>query len=106
MSTVKFIVSNMLAGLRLDGYNNYDQWHCKMKYLLSKNGSIDFIMEEIKSLNDRDNPDEVWRHSDDVKKDRSARFLMLCAWPTIFFTFMRIFLLRRPYGAEEVWSFV
>src|SRR3954462_14279162 len=50
-----------------------------MKYLLSENGSIDFITEEILPLShdDRDNPDEVWRHSDDVKKDRSARYLML-----------------------------
>src|SRR5438270_549399 len=77
MSTAKSLVSDMLAGLRLDGYNNYDQWHRKMKYLLSENGSIDFITEEIKPLNDRDNPDEVWRYSDDVKKDRSARYLML-----------------------------
>src|SRR5438270_14015323 len=77
MSTAKFIVSDMLAGLKLDGYNNCDQWHRKMKYLLSENGSIDFITEEIKPLADRDNPDEIWRHSDDVKKDQSTRFLML-----------------------------
>src|SRR3954463_6695275 len=77
MSTAKSIVSDMLAGLRLDGYNNYDQWDRKMKYLLSENGSIDFITEEIKSLAEKDNPDEIWRHSDDVKKDRSARYLML-----------------------------
>ena len=77
MSTAKSLVSDMLAGLRLDGYNNYDQWHRKMKYLLSENGSIDFITEEIKPLDDRDNADEVWRYSDNVKKDRSARYLML-----------------------------
>src|SRR3954464_8844750 len=77
MSTAKSIVSDMLAGLSLDGYNNYDQWHRNMKYFLSENGSIDFITEEIKPLNDRDNPDEVWRYSNDIKKDRSARYLML-----------------------------
>ena len=59
MSTAKTIVLDMLAGLRLDGHNNYDQWHRKMKYLLSENGSINFITEEIKPLIDRDNPDEV-----------------------------------------------
>src|SRR4051812_47570790 len=48
-----------------------------MKYLLSENGSIDFITKEIKSLTNHDNPDEVWRYSDDVNKDRSARYLML-----------------------------
>src|SRR4051812_36922023 len=79
MSTAKSIVSDMLAGLRLDGYNNYDQWHRKMKYLLSENRSIDFIMGEICPLShdDRDNPDDVWRHLDDIKKDQSARFLIL-----------------------------
>ena len=74
---MKLVLSDMLAGLRLDGHNNYDQWHRKMKYLLSENGSIDFITEEIKPLDDRDNADEVWRYSDNVKKDRSARYLML-----------------------------
>ena len=77
MSTAKSLVSDMLAGLRLDGYNNYDQWHRKMKYLLLENESIDFITEEIKPLLDRNNADEVWRYSDDVKKHRSARYLML-----------------------------
>ena len=78
MSTAKSLVSDMLAGLRLDGYNNYDQWHRKMKYLLSENGSINFISQEVKPLSDDDHDtlDEVWRHLDDVKKDRSARFLM------------------------------
>src|SRR3954471_1202544 len=70
MLTAKSIVSDMLAELRLDDDNNYD--HRKMKYLLSENRSIDFIIEEIKPLNDHDNPHEVWRYSDDVKKDRSA----------------------------------
>ena len=61
MSIVKSIESDMLAGLALDGYNNYDPWHRKLKYLLSENGSIDFIMEEIRLLShdDLDNPDEV-----------------------------------------------
>src|SRR3954467_13460026 len=77
MSTAKSLVSDMLAGLRLDGYNNYDQWHRKMKYLLSENGSIDFITGEIKPLLDRDIADEVWRYLDDVKKDPSAQYLML-----------------------------
>src|SRR5438270_1448795 len=77
MSTAKSLVSDMLAGLRLDGYNNYDQWHRKMKYLLSENGSIDFITEELKPLKNKDDPDEVWSYSNDVKKDRSAWYLML-----------------------------
>src|SRR4051812_9057466 len=77
MSTAKSVVSDMLAGLRLDGYNNYDRWHRKMKYLLLENGSIDFIIEEIKPLLDRDNADEVWRYSDNIEKDRSAWYLVL-----------------------------
>src|SRR5205809_522020 len=87
MSTAKSLVSDMLAGLRLDGYNNYDQWHRKMKYLLSENGSIDFITEEIKPLDDRDNADEVWRYSDDLKKaghlysDERKRLTLLNSLP-------------------------
>ena len=44
---------------------------------MSEKGSIDFITEKIKSQTDRDNPDEIWRYSDDIKKDQSARYLML-----------------------------
>src|SRR3954464_3790399 len=79
MSTAKSIVLDMLAELRLDGYNNYNQWHRKMKYLLSENRSINFIMDEIRPMShdDRDNSDEVWRYTNDIKKDQSAQFLML-----------------------------
>src|SRR4051812_25609427 len=79
MSTAKSIVSNMLARLRLNKHDNYDRWHHNMKYLLSENGSINFIFQEVKPLSDVDheNSDKVFRNSDDVKKDRSERFLML-----------------------------
>src|SRR5436853_1610160 len=79
MSNAKSLVSDIVAGLRLDGHNNYDQWHRKIKYLLSENDSIEFITEEVKPLadTDKDNPSEKKRFSDESKKDRSARFLIL-----------------------------
>src|SRR3954470_9289783 len=77
MSNAKSLVSNILGGLRLDGHNNYDQWHRKIKYLLSENDSVEFITEEVKPLASKDDASEVKRHSDESKKDRSARFLML-----------------------------
>ena len=77
MSNAKSLVSDILGGLRLDGHNNYDQWHRKIKYLLSENDSIEFITEEVKPPASKDDPSEVKRHLDESKKDRSARFLML-----------------------------
>src|SRR5256886_9629741 len=77
MSNAKCIVSDLLAGLKLDGHDIYDQWHCKIKYLLSENDSIEFITEEVKPPASKDDPSEVKRHQDESKKDRSARFLML-----------------------------
>src|SRR3954469_15283956 len=77
MSNAKSLVSDILGGLRLDGHNNYDQWHCKIKYLLSKNDSIEFITVEMKPPASKDDPSEVKRHLAESKKDRTARFLML-----------------------------
>src|SRR5436190_19269317 len=77
MSNAKSLLSDILGGLRLDGHNNYDQWHRKIKYLLSENDSIEFITEEVKHPASKDDPSEVKRHLDETKKDRSARFLML-----------------------------
>src|SRR3954465_1564154 len=77
MSNAKSLVSDILGGLRLDGHNNYDQWHLKIKYLLSENDSIEFITEEVKPLASKDDALEVNRYSDECKKDRSARYLML-----------------------------
>src|SRR5436189_5287065 len=77
MSNAKSLVSDILGGLRLDAHNNYDQWHRKIKYLLSENDSIEFITEEVKPPASKDDPSEVKRHLDESKKDRSARFLML-----------------------------
>src|SRR5438045_9572806 len=77
MSNANSLVSDILGGLRLDGHNNYDQWHRKIKYLLSENDSIEFITEELKPTASKDDPSEVKRHQDESKKDHSARFLML-----------------------------
>lgn len=74
MLNAKSIVSDMLAGIRLDGPNSYDQWHYKIKYLLSKNDLIVFITEEVKPLSGKSDV-ELKRHSNNVKKDR--RYLML-----------------------------
>lgn len=71
MSTANSILSDMLVGLRLDGHSNYDQWHCKIKYLLSENDSIYFITKEAKPLSWKDATEIKW-YDDDVKKDRSA----------------------------------
>src|SRR4051812_41773952 len=77
MSNAKSLVSDIVAGLKLDGHINYDQWHHKIKYLLSENDSIEFITEEVKPLANKDDASEVKRHQDECKKDRSARFLMI-----------------------------
>src|SRR4051812_4771339 len=77
MSNAKSLVSDIIAGLRLDEHNNYDQWHRKIKYLLSENRSIEFITEEVKPLANKDDASKVKRYRDECKKDRSARFLML-----------------------------
>src|SRR4051812_29021256 len=77
MSSTKSVVSDILGGLRLDGHNNYNQCHRKIKYLLSENDSIKFIIEEVKPPASKDDPSEVKRHQDESKKDRSARFLMM-----------------------------
>src|SRR3954469_10100828 len=98
MSNAKSLVSDILGGLRFDGHNNYDQWHRKIKYLLSENDSIEFITEEVKPPASKDDPSEVKRHLDESKKDRSARFLMLSCMRMISCTCMRIYRLRRPCG--------
>src|SRR4051812_14444940 len=77
MSNAKSLVSEILGGLRLDGHNNYDQWHRKIKYLLSENDSIEFITQEVKPPASKDDASEMKRYQDETKKDRSARFLML-----------------------------
>src|SRR3954471_649934 len=77
MSNANSLVSDILGGLRLDGHNNYDQWHRKIKYLLFENDSIESITEEVKPPASKDDPSEVKRHLDETKKDRNARFLML-----------------------------
>ena len=77
MSNAKSLVSDIVAGLRLGGHNNYDQWYRKIKYLLSENDSIEFITEEVKSPASKDDTSEVKHYQDESKKDRSARFLML-----------------------------
>lgn len=83
MSTVKLIVNDMLVGLRLD-CNNYDSWHCKIKYLLCESDSIDFMSQEVAPPR-RDSAAEMQRHSDKIKKDQSARYLMsLCMAYDIF----------------------
>src|SRR5438105_2330047 len=76
MSTAKSIMPDMLAGLRLDDHNNHDQWHRKIKYLLSENDLINFITEEVKSLSGMD-VDELKHYVDDCMKDRSAQYLIL-----------------------------
>src|SRR4051812_27690612 len=78
MSNAKSLVSEILGGLRLDGHNNYDQWHRMIKYLLSENDLIEFITKEVKPLAHKDDTSEVKRNPDESKKDRSARFLMIC----------------------------
>src|SRR5438270_11070323 len=77
MSNAKSLVSDIVAGLRLGGHNNYDQWYRKIKYLLFENDSIKFITEEVKPLASKDDASEVKRYQDECKKDRTARFLML-----------------------------
>src|SRR3954471_352887 len=77
MSNAKSLVSEILGGLRLDGHNNYDQWHRKIKYLLSENDSIEFITEEVKPPASEDDASEAKRHQDECKKDCSACLLML-----------------------------
>lgn len=48
MIAAKSIVTDILAGLRLDGNN--DLWHRNIKFLLSETDSIDFISQDVSPL--------------------------------------------------------
>lgn len=61
----KSIVSDILLGLWLSGFNNYDQWYQKIKCLLSENDSVEFIIEEVKPPAGKD-PTELKEHSDEL----------------------------------------
>lgn len=64
----------MLAGLKLDD-DNYDVWQRKIQYLMNNDDCLDFISKEVARQVGNTTIEQKW-FVDEVKKDRSARFIV------------------------------
>lgn len=78
MTTLKSIVSETLAELRLDSYN-YDFWHQNIKYFLNKKHLLNFINKQI-APQLGNVASEVKSYADEVKKTKVHNISHFSAW--------------------------